>query len=526
MPLVLDNITSKEKLYFYECDFEAYSEIKNCEFYVITFNSCRFKENLFKLISNKSSFLSLSSFVGKELYVNGDYNRIISDKLEIKKCVLKDVNCEYSQYKREIHFRNNKIEELSIKVLSLFSPLIIDGGVYKSINFIGTFDNSILIKERLKVEYLNMESSLFKGRIDIKDGDFEYINFYRSSFNGLIWVNGYDILKNTPTDLEIKDINFHSCSFEPNVSVDILKIESISLSNNNFKKLFRFNSKITEDDYKGDCILLGLDGTNQGVIIIQDTYADISISGVNLGNIYFKDIKVYSIYFSDFQNNGSVSFSNIIAGGYFTVQNSSVGKLEFLNTDFRIFDEIVISDSNLEKINFSNYPFKIRSYSSSPKMGYGTKNKSLSSANLKNVYNQLKKSAKNKGDIDTANKYQSLEYRYLLRNKRFGFDKLLLFLNWISNNHGRNWVQGILFTLSIALICFYGYMYALGEVGIYSSFFGDYIIFISSFPKLELEKYSKVEKTWNLSLIIWISRIFVAYGIYQTIAAFRKYGKG
>ncbi|MBO6881443.1 hypothetical protein, partial [Winogradskyella sp.] len=242
--------------------------------------------------------------------------------------------------------------------------------------------------------------------------------------------------------------------------------------------------------------------------------------------IYFKNIITSYFTVSNFQNNGNVSFSNVISGEYFAVQNSTVGNMEFLNTDFKIFNEVVISDSNIEKINFSTYPSKIKSFSKNPKIGFGIENKNLSNLNLKNVYNQLKKSAKSKGDIDTANKYQSLEYKYLFRDKSFGFDKILLFLNLISNNHGRSWFRGVLFTLLVALLCFYGYMSVLKVDYTITYFFKNYIIFISSFPKLEIDSYSNIPKTWDLSFIIWISRMFISYGIYQTVAAFRKYGKG
>lgn len=526
MPLVFENITITEDLYFYDCKFEQYSIINNSNIDILSINSCEFNGGHFKLKSTKSTFLVLNGLKGDDLYVNGDYDKIFIDRVKVKKGVFKDVNGEYTQNESEIEFRKNEIENLEINVSSLFSKLTFSNGTYGWISLTGVFNDPILFKDELKTEYLFLESSIFKARIDIKEGVFENIHFNRSSFSGIILVNSFNYLDKSENNLQIERFSIHSNYFEKNITVGLSKINTLDLSNNEFKKLFEFNSKTTEVHVDDDCVNISIDGTSQGNIIIKESNIDLSIGGVNLGNLYFKDIIAYSIYVNDFQNNGNISFSNVLNGEYFIVQNSAVGKLEFLNTNFKIFREIVISDSNLEKVNFSDYPFEIKSYSSNPKMGYGIKNKSLSSANLKNVYNQLKKSAKNKGDIDTANKYQSLEYKYLFRKKGFGFDKLLLFLNWISNNHGRNWFQGVLFTLSVALICFYVYINILGEVGVLSDFLSGYIIFISSFPKLELEKYSEIEKTWDLSLIIWISRIFIAYGIYQTVAAFRKYGKG
>tara|TARA_R110002051_G_scaffold300219_1_gene367552 strand:- start:10028 stop:10267 length:240 start_codon:yes stop_codon:yes gene_type:complete len=78
------------------------------------------------------------------------------------------------------------------------------------------------------------------------------------------------------------------------------------------------------------------------------------------------------------------------------------------------------------------------------------------------------------------------------------------------------------------LISFLFYYLYLNELGIpfkSEENFKDYILFFTSFPKLQLEKYSDFNNEWNVSLIIWLSRIFISYGIYQIVASFRKYGK-
>ena len=196
-----------------------------------------------------------------------------------------------------------------------------------------------------------------------------------------------------------------------------------------------------------------------------------------------------------------------------------------INTDINKFKEVVIADSNIDGFETANYPNNIRSYSSDNKIGYGLSDKSKNRANLKSVYNQLKQIAKRKGDIQTAYKYQSLEHKQLLFSRRFGFDSLLLFLNWISNNNGKSWSRGILFTLIVAFFFYWLYLTVLGLSLNTNEWWKDYILFISSFPKLDLEKYGYANSKWSVSLIIWLSRIFISYGIYQTVAAFRKYGK-
>ncbi|MFT5892890.1 MAG: hypothetical protein ACI9Y7_003005 [Dokdonia sp.] len=514
-----------KKLYFYNCIFEGYSQIKNCEAEVIEFIGCSFKNDPLKLELNKSNLLSITFSVTGKININGLYNDIFISNNELSEFILKDVNNEYSLSESEIVSINNKIKKFKIISSSLYSKIKFNAGNYDTIDLSGTFNESILLEGEVEVKNLILESSIFKNRIDINEGIYKYITFYRSVFDGLIWFNSYDVLTNSERNLKIHSLSIHSNNFEKNYTLSLSQINTLDLSNNNFKKLFTFNSKKPETTSDDNSTMMSMDGVNQGNIVVEDANLHLNISGVNLGNMYFKNIATTTLHLSDFQNNGNISFSDIIFGNFFVINKSTVGKLAFLNTNLEIFDELVISDSSLSSVDFSNYPFNIKSYSTNPQIGYGLKDKSLNKTNLKNVYNQLKKSAKNKGDIDTANRYQSLEYRYLLFSKKIGFDKVLLFLNWISNNFGRSWFQGMFFTFLIAFACFLGYLNILQKDFFYPDLVKDYIFFISSFPKLELDKFSVTPKIWDISLIIWISRIFISYGIYQTIAAFRKYGK-
>jgi hypothetical protein len=111
----------------------------------------------------------------------------------------------------------------------------------------------------------------------------------------------------------------------------------------------------------------------------------------------------------------------------------------------------------------------------------------------------------------------------LLLSKKLSFDSLLLFLNLISNNNGRSWFQGIIFTLGVGLLFFTLYLNTLGISFAAGSCYQDYVLFITSFPKLQIESY--YNESWITQLVIWLGRIFISYGIYQTIASFRKYGK-
>ena len=116
-------------------------------------------------------------------------------------------------------------------------------------------------------------------------------------------------------------------------------------------------------------------------------------------------------------------------------------------------------------------------------------------------------------------------------------DRYLLFFNKYSNNFGTNWVQGIVFT-SVASLFFYVYFISslrariildYSDIGI-KNFLESYIAMINV---IDLKPYDNKGNSFIQSndlsgwsyLILFIGRIFISYGYYQTIQAFRKFGK-
>lgn len=527
-PLSFDNINIKGKLYFFNCKFASYNVIKNSKFDILTILGCDFPssdKSVFSLFSNKCSILHIDNFNGNELKINGIYTTILILACNIKKLIFKDINSEYTHHESKIEFfRNNHIDKLNFECSSLHSDLFFKNLVTKDLFLEGEFKNRIEFGENLEIENLYFESSTFYKRLDINDGKYKYINFYRSHFQGLIWIKDYNLLENTINEMEIKSMCIHECIFENNISITSSRMERIDITNNNFKQLLMLSKNWEFEDDKTYPLTTTIEGINQGSIVIEKAHTDIYLGGINSGNISFKDLEVFFLHISDFQNKGNLSFSNIKSGYSFVIQNSIIGITEFIGSDISSFKELVFSNSNLIGMNFLKPPFNIVSFSSNPTHGYGLSDKSKNNSNLKSVYNQLKKNAIIKGDIDTALKYKSLENKYLFKEKNLSFDKTLLFLNKISNNHGLSWFRGVIFTLITAYVFFYIYIYVLGVEFTNTVALEDYIMFISSYPKLEIDKYL-CPNDWRINLVIWISRIFISYGIYQTIAAFRKYGK-
>lgn len=108
-------------------------------------------------------------------------------------------------------------------------------------------------------------------------------------------------------------------------------------------------------------------------------------------------------------------------------------------------------------------------------------------------------------------------------------NRILLYFNKYSNNFGTNWVSGIIFTILSSLLTFSS-LITRRQVKLQLDLEG-----VGNFLKglvdiLNLTDWNEMtilgEKLTNWQYIfLFIGRIFIGYGYYQTIQAFRKFGK-
>ncbi|MCD4665732.1 MAG: hypothetical protein K8R68_10730, partial [Bacteroidales bacterium] len=115
-------------------------------------------------------------------------------------------------------------------------------------------------------------------------------------------------------------------------------------------------------------------------------------------------------------------------------------------------------------------------------------------------------------------------------------EKFILFMNRISNGFGLNWLRGIGFTFLTALIFFIPYLLCLKnpyfQLGweswpVFWEVTGQtikyYVQFLYAAYNFDfMEEYKPRGFAYVLDMV---GRIFITYGYYQTIQAFRKYGR-
>lgn len=122
--------------------------------------------------------------------------------------------------------------------------------------------------------------------------------------------------------------------------------------------------------------------------------------------------------------------------------------------------------------------------------------------------------------------YKSNEYKWS--------EKFVLFLNCYSNKYGLKWFRGCIFTFGFSALFTTIYMFFNQELGFeipYLNWQDDSWIRISIYWKnvlsyLWIPKFPDLNSITVIALIFYIlGKIIVGYGLYQTIAAFRKHGK-
>lgn len=100
-------------------------------------------------------------------------------------------------------------------------------------------------------------------------------------------------------------------------------------------------------------------------------------------------------------------------------------------------------------------------------------------------------------------------------------DLVVLMINGVSNNYGMSWVQGVIFTFLTTILIFNWY---IGHVKLPDDY--DFWIYYPQFilPTHKFDFLSQ-EISGYAARIDFIGRIVSSFGIYQTVQAFRKYGR-
>jgi len=241
---------------------------------------------------------------------------------------------------------------------------------------------------------------------------------------------------------------------------------------------------------------------------------------------------IVNLKFENVFNNGLITLRElrIPPNGLVSFKSSNLGKADFIYCNFSKAI-LEFENSKITEAFFSETEF--------PKKVLVNGKKNYGQAQL--TFGQLATAFQKQGDNIRALEYNSREleahYRTLKWLSPNFFHKLNLWLNAISNNFGRYWMLGVLFSFGIGLLffCFLlvsTHQYKWGVPSFDWNLLPAYLKFMNPLRFFELEAlFNNTPKEGSIKLngLSYLAdfggRIFVAYGYYQTIQAFRRFGR-
>ncbi len=233
---------------------------------------------------------------------------------------------------------------------------------------------------------------------------------------------------------------------------------------------------------------------------------------------------------SNFTNIGNITISNIKLNQNICIENSDLGKTTFIDCNFSE-QKMIFDSSKITEVALAG------GYLPKPSNIYCLAENQDEQKKL--ALSQIKKIYQNMGDVVTASRYQAEELNTYMNTLSFGWEKLNLTLNKITNNHGQSWGKAfkILLVGGIILYCLYcfslGFTIDFSKQGFEKLFrnSGYFLEFLNPIrksdflPKVLIDAKEETDVPTIAFVVDSISKIFTAYLIYQLIAAFRKHGK-
>ena len=277
----------------------------------------------------------------------------------------------------------------------------------------------------------------------------------------------------------------------------------------------------------------------------------------NKGNIFLSDIKPLHTWTYYEEQKGKMEGKKVKhENTKIDIQESDLGNTQIINCDLNKFSEFIYMNSKILDIFMarSNFPnpdkFKI------PVTDHNQDSKTKFEQQ-RLAYGQLKYAYQKQGGQTQASLYRGYEldaYRSQLRidyknekDKRQNNQKslnlwdirkeqIVLFLNRYSSNYGNNWMRAAIGTLLLSAGCFMIYCILIGyrigpDMKKFFELSSHFLQYLNPFRDedtgqlIELIKNDGLEITPLSRFWDYLSRIIIAFMVYQTIAAFRRLGK-
>ena len=347
-------------------------------------------------------------------------------------------------------------------------------------------------------------------------------NFSFCEFHGNCDFSYLNVKKDNPNNesLEyyflIKDCSFKSDFSLKKARIDMdLTIDGGNVHNLNLSEVHGVN--------KIKLVSLELDGINMidcqnGMQFIKSiVFNNVTLNG---------DIHIQNYYFGDIE----IAYSKISSGNRFHICNSHFDIFKCVSSSIYgrmdLSDCIINESFDLDETGV-NGEFILLGNNCLPR--------------IKNRYTAmlLKKESQKNANTPDYLKFHSIEmgllYRELLKRpfKNF-FDIIALTFNKLANNFGTSWSYGILFVIATSVLCFHLINYwgtntpffTYDGANNYQDVLKNYLNVLNVFAIVNMPKYQQDMdlNIWGI-IMLYIAKIIISYGLFQTGMAFRKYNR-
>lgn len=365
------------------------------------------------------------------------------------------------------------------------------------------------------------ETDITSSHFHISSNEIYWLSFVGSpeklnQINNILLIGNKNI---NYLDCRLNQINFlfiDNCSFFEGCTLNGNNIKILQINFSIFKQVFEFlKNKLSSFSLIEKCIFGEVKAKQSNFGIVTE-----------FNNIEFSE----RVEFTELKSEKStLKFKNCTFKKTTYFDNSNVLNIEFKSVFFHGITSFQFLNC-IQLIKFETSYFEKIGFFEGIKLG---NLKSIDTNTIRTIKGQLLKS---------ENKIEYLKYNALDQSKYFqklsikDYDYYVLWLNKKSNDFGRNWIKGVKFTLEASLFffllliiinSFISSNYPLTFSNKDSSFAGFSIILLE-FLKFTFSldfKNEEFQSNGVLYFIFIIAKIFIGYGIYQTITAFRKYGK-
>ena len=510
---------------------------------------------------NEESILPIKTVHFKDCYFIKSFNlKEPLNNLHYEKIEILFENC-YLASESSIYGIDNEVVNLTF-FNSVFLDFKIEYCTLKSI----TFSRSIFLFRFLvnegKVENISIQNSL--GSIIINDnGDtkgfvrFSNDNLYVQRneifklYKKIVGQKQIDSILYLDTNLHFNNMKSLHVGFEfSEKDKKGFKINEVpQLNAPNKKQVNYYPSKKDLNQLKIRLNINQSKGLTDEITIRKGYYESIFIKGESESKINIEHILCDKFYMHEFSCQALKVYelyNRNNKDSKFEMKYSNLPNASFVKTLFKDFELVSFYRNFIEKASFSSCVFP-KSILTVENIHYPDKRENDYHGLQYELYRQLKFSLLNgHNQIDALEMHQRM---YNVASKRNGLsiqDRFILCLNRISNNHSTSITRAFWLTISMIFVMWIAYCFflpnapfKLGWYGMESFKTGVYDFFTFTFdqgkvltiianPVHNINNLSEVNNSELSSMnyfISFASRIIVAWGYFQFVSAFRKFGK-